>query len=268
MTHQPTLQLIVEIGATPVRFRTGDPRFAAILEQRYGGFITASPSTEPFDFDVQLLPEAGTVSDDDVRVTFHSGCWELRRGDFFAEWWPAERRGRLLQQLTPYGLDSALRILHTLLLAPQGGFLLHAASAVRNGRAYVFSGVSGAGKTTISRLAPRDVTLLSDEISYLRPDPPGYCAFGTPFAGELLTAGANVSAPVAAVFLLAQGTENRREPVSAVDATRALLRNILFFAEDPQLVGEVFRSACDFVARVPVFRLTFVPDHRVWELIP
>jgi len=38
-------------------------------------------------------------------------------------------------------------------------------------------------------------------------------AFGTPFAGELAKAGENVSAPLEAVFLLAQGPENRRDPV-------------------------------------------------------
>ena len=51
------------------------------------------------------------------------------------------------------------------------------------------------------------------------------------------------------------------------EACRALLSNILFFAEDADLVQLVFQAACDFVARVPVYRLTFVPDARVWEMI-
>jgi hypothetical protein len=29
----------------------------------------------------------------------------------------------------------------------------------------------------------------------------------------------------------------------------------------------VFRSACEFVEQVPVRRLVFVPDQRVWEMI-
>ena len=92
-------------------------------------------------------------------------------------------------------------------------------------------------------------------------------AFGTPFAGELAKAGENVSAPLEAVFLLAQGPENRRDPVAPAEAARALLRNILFFAEDPGLVELVFRSALDCVSRVPVWRLTFVPDPKIWEMI-
>ncbi len=87
-----------------------------------------------------------------------------------------------------------LRIVHTLVLARQGGFLLHAASAVRNGKAFVFAGVSGAGKTTLSRLAPADADVLSDEISYVRKEAGGYYAYGTPFAGEVL-GGENLRAP-------------------------------------------------------------------------
>ncbi len=43
------------------------------------------------------------------------------------------------------------------------------------------------------------------------------------------------------------------------------MRNILFFAEDPALVEKLLASACDFVARVPIRRLTFYPDAKVWE---
>lgn len=92
----------------------------------------------------------------------------MTRGDFQAEWDTASRRGWVRQTANPYGIDAVLRILHSLILAPQGGFLVHAASAVRHGRAFLFAGVSGAGKTTISRLAPPDVKLLTDEISYVR----------------------------------------------------------------------------------------------------
>ena len=167
--------------------------------------------------------------------------------------------GWIRQSANPYSVDCVLRILHSLTLAREGGFLLHAASAVRNGKAFLFSGVSGAGKTTIARLAPTDVTLLTDEISYVRWQSGGYIACGTPFAGELARVGENCSAPLAALYFLAKGPENRIDPVSSADAVGLLLRNILFFAEDPDLVKQLFRSVFEFVERVPVQRLTFFP---------
>ena len=97
-----------------------------------------------------------------------SGRWVMERGDFHAEWDPERRQGWVRQTANPNAIDGVLRILHSLILALEGGFLVHAASAVRNGRAFVFAGVSGAGKTTISGLAPPDVVLLTDENSYVR----------------------------------------------------------------------------------------------------
>jgi hypothetical protein len=268
---QPTaeigaLSLVIEIGGMPVRVNTDDQAFLEMLQNRYAGFIGAAGPAE-MEFDVELTQPAFADPDAEVRVTHGLGRWRMTRGDFQAEWEPNARRGWIRQSANPYSIDAVLRIVHTLVLARQGGFLLHSASAIRNGKAFLFAGVSGAGKTTISRLAPRDVTLLTDEISYVRRQADSYVAFGTPFTGELAKLGENTSAPITAAYLLAQGSGNRIDPIPAGEASRALLANVLFFAEDEDLVRSAFHSAFEFVNRVPVSRLTFVPDSRVWELI-
>ena len=260
----------VEIGGIPIALSTCDDRFLDLLRQRYDGFLSSSPPEFELEFD---LTDTVPVSDDDVSVRREDNNegnkkdWLIERGDFCARWNPRTGQGRVRQNSNPYSLDSVLRILHSLILAERGGFLLHAASAICGGRAYLFSGVSGAGKTTMTRLAPADITLLTDEISYLRPSADGYAAFGTPFAGELARAGENCTAPVSALFFLEQGPENRVDELTSAEAVRRLMRNILFFAEDHRLVEKLLATACDFVARVPIRRLTFYPDARVWELV-
>ena len=94
-----------------------------------------------------------------------------------------------------------------------------------------------------------------------------YVAYGTPFAGELARAGENLRAPLEAIYLLTQGPENRITDVDKAEAARTLLRNLLFFAEDPQLVQTVFLAALDLVEQVPVRRLTFLPEPGAWNLI-
>jgi hypothetical protein len=254
----------VEIGGIPIALSTCDDRFLDLLRQRYAGFLSSSPPEFELEFDLSSM---GPVSDDDVRVrrNVDDGEWILERGDFRARWAPRTGRGHVRQNANPYSLDSVLRILHSMILAERGGFLLHAASAICDGRAYLFSGVSGAGKTTMTRLAPADITLLTDEISYLRPSADGYAAFGTPFAGELAKAGENCTAPVSALFFLEKGSENRIDELSSAEAVRRLMRNILFFAEDRGLTEKLFATACDFVGRVPICRLMFYPDARVWD---
>lgn len=259
-------EITVEIGGMPILLHMQDAAFRQQLAQRYSGFV-GSLLRPRFEFDVELTAPSPNHPDEEVQVRMQDGVWRLRRGDFRAHWDPRAGCGRIRQSANPYSIDSVLRIVHTLILAREGGFLLHSAGAVRNQRAFLFSGVSGAGKTTISRLAPPDVTLLTDEVSYIRRDGDEYLACGTPFAGELARVGENCSAPIGSLFFLHQGPANKIEPIAKPEAIRRLMRNILFFAEDADLVSKVFQSACDFVERVPVRRLTFVPDSRVWDMV-
>ena len=263
-TAQETVS--IEIGGMAIALRTQDPSFHHLIENRYTGFVGTSPHS-CLEFDIDLGEPSEAMIDDDLEVKIEDGEWLLKRGDFRASWNPETSRGRIRQSCNPYAIDCVLRIVHSLVLARQGGFLVHAASAIRGGKAFLFSGVSGAGKTTISRLAPPDATLLTDEISYLRREGNQYIACGTPFAGELARVGENCSAPLSAFFLLEKGLQNRIEPIGPSEAIQRLLRNILFFAHDPELVKLVFQSACEFASLVPIRRLVFVPDQRVWDII-
>jgi hypothetical protein len=277
----------VEIGGIPISLSTTDDKFRNLLRQRYSGFLSSSKPECELEFDTSVNDP---ITDNDVEVRRDSGDWILQRGDFHARFNPRTRRGFVRQNANPYSLDSVLRIVHSLILAERGGFLLHASSGICDGCAFLFSGVSGAGKTTMTRIAPPDITLLTDEISYIRPnhtndshpnvahssplrpaislsDRNGYLAFGTPFSGELAKAGENCAAPIGALFFLEKGPGNRIDPIPQAEAVRRLMRNILFFAEDRSLAEKLLSTACDFVSRVPVARLTFYPDGRVWEHI-
>jgi hypothetical protein len=261
----PQRGVTVEIGGIPIFLESDDADFRALLEQRYAGFV--NPAAAPsYEFEIRL--KASTQSSGEGARAFRSGSvWRLERGDFSAEWDARARRGWVRQSPNPYSIDSVLRIVHSLVLAEEGGFLVHAASGVRQERAFVFAGVSGAGKTTMARLAPPDAAVLTDEISYVRRGKSGYRAYGTPFAGELGRAGVNLSAPLAALYFLEKGPRGRIEPMGQLAAAGELLRNILFFAQDPALVKRVFESAVEFVTRVRVARFTFAPDERAWELV-
>jgi hypothetical protein len=252
------------IGGTAIRIETEDPVFQGMLQERYGNFIVEA-AEDPIDLQVDLVPPS--EADADLAVTRAGRFWQIDRGDFHATYDPDLRRGSVRQTANPWSIDAFIRIVHSLELARRRGFLLHAASAILGGRAFVFTGISGAGKTTISRLAPPAATLLTDEVSYLRLSGNTATAWGTPFAGELGTPGENVSAPVAALYFLEHAPVNRRSPLNRAEALQRLMRNILFFASDAELVQLVFETAAEFLERVPAYRLEFVPDTEVWSLI-
>jgi len=92
-------------------------------------------------------------------------------------------------------------------------------------------------------------------------------AYGTPFTGEMAKLGENASAPVAALYLLAQGPENRIDPVGEADAGRGLLGNILSLPRIRSLfIGHFrLRATSSIACRFAGLRLCRM--RRVWELI-
>lgn len=258
--------LTIEIGGLPIRLRTADPEFCSLLAKRYSSFL--HPESSPvMEFDLIAAAPGPLPAEKNLEVRCDGGRWHLSRGDFKAWFDLTTRRGHLACVPNPYSVDTLLRVVHSLMLAPAGGLLLHASGGIREGRGFLFSGISGAGKTTLARLAPADVRLLTDEISYLRRAGDGFRVYGTPFSGELGIQGEDVSAPLAGVYLIEHGPTNRLTPVSEAEATRRLMRDTLFFARDAGLVETVFATVCELARRVPVFRLEFLPDSRVWELV-
>ena len=265
--------ITVEIGGLPVRLLPPDAEFREVLLARYssyvreeGGSLTPKPAVQ-FELHAAPFAPSSQSSEGALQVACSDSCWQFTRNDFHAVFDTRTRRGTLNFAPNPYSVDTLLRVLHSILLARTGGLLLHASSAIRHGHGLLFSGISGAGKTTIARLAPPDVRLLTDEVSYLRREGSSFRVFGTPFSGELGIQGENVSAPVRALYLIEHGVANHIERVPEVEAVRRLMRNTLFFAHEKCLVGEVFSTVCDLARHVPVYRLEFLPDSRVWEAI-
>lgn len=166
-----------------------------------------------------------------------------------------------------YALDSLLRMFLSWALLGQQGFLLHAATVVRNGKAYVFAGRSGAGKSTVASLSPRG-SVLTDEISLLKRVDGEWRAFGTPFWGEFRADGANTSAPLAGIFRLVQAAAHRLAPLRPSELLKTMLPCVLFFS--PRL-GHNDRLLQILVAaseRVAGYNLEFQKNRAFWEVVP
>lgn len=164
--------------------------------------------------------------------------------------------------------DSWLRVMLSLALIPSHGLLVHAASVVRDGRAYLFPGVSGAGKTTLARLSS-DATLLSDELSLVTAgdDDGGACVHGTPFWGELARAGEARSGRLAGIYFLRHAADHAVSSLGPRDALTRLLPTVMSFAREPDVVRRVVDLAAGLVAAVPCFLLDFRRDAGFWRII-
>jgi hypothetical protein len=149
-------------------------------------------------------------------------------------------------------------------------YLVHGCGILDRGKAYLFTGPSGAGKTTLARLAGHRI-VLNDETVLLGRDGAGFTLAGTPFDGGL-PARSNARGDLAAVFFLRHDGEVRRSELSQAKAYLGLLAQTLEASAllDPAGTARLDERA-DFcaalAARVPCFELGFRPDASVWTAL-
>jgi len=246
-------QLELSIGCVPFRLQMSDRQLFRAAASRYAAFAAAAARPIHITLDGYSKSESQPA---EFRYEFEGAA--LRA---------SSQETRFDGVRNEYALDSLLRVLLSWKLATRHGFLLHAATVVRAGKAYVFTGRSGAGKSTVASLAPMG-TVLTDEISLLRFENREWRAYGTPFWGEFRAAGANTSAPVRGLFRLVQAAENRVTPLRPVEMLRALLPNVLFFSAETEANRRLLKILSDAVDSISGYGLAFRKDAAFWEVLP
>jgi hypothetical protein len=162
-----------------------------------------------------------------------------------------------------YALDYPLdELLFQHRLAREGAVEVHGCGVVWQGRALVFCGRSGAGKSTTARLwrrHARGARLLSDDRLVLRPGRRGVRVYGTPWHGDGGFASA-ASAPLGALCFLRHARATRLTPLGRAEAAARLFARSFPPPWDPEGVARALDACADASFRVPAFELAFRPD--------
>lgn len=189
-------------------------------------------------------------------------AWE-RRGRAVSMRWKPEFRDKL----DAWQMIDVLELPH--LLLEEGGAILHASYVLWQGRAILFSGPSGIGKSTQAALWGRfrgALTVNGDRALVRAGEDGRFFAHGVCFSG---TSGICLdrSAPLAAVVLLAQSGETRARPAGGVEALRALLAQTSYRRENPGDLPHAVDILSRLAASVPVYRLECRPDLSAVETL-
>jgi hypothetical protein len=152
--------------------------------------------------------------------------------------------------------------------AGRRGALVHAASAVWQGKGYLFYGESGAGKSTLSA-CNRRAQVLSDDLSLVLPGGEGELeVVGSPFRGTY-EGGPPVLGrfPLSAGFRLIQAPRAEVRPVPRTRAFAELVGNLPFVAEAFSTRDDLFRHTLESFASLPLAHLHFTKDDTYWDAI-
>lgn len=163
-------------------------------------------------------------------------------------------------------LDYILTMNH---LAYRDGLILHSAGVDLGGNGFVFTGVSGAGKTTLTRLFMSGAPYarpLSDDRMVIRRQDGVYRAFGTPWPGDAGVA-ENESVDLAALFFLTKADRPKLVRLTAAQAVRRMFPMVSCPWYDRERVPLVLDTCEGLVNSVPCYDLHFTQDGSTVALI-
>jgi hypothetical protein len=161
-----------------------------------------------------------------------------------------------------YPLDELVMI-H--LLSQGKGVEIHGCGLLDGaGRAYLFVGQSGAGKSTMARLWTNqaDVSLLSDERVVLRTDRDPIAVYGTPWQGDAQLASPN-SGTLAAVFFLNRGATHAVVQTRGSQAAARLFSCAFLPFHNAEAVDRTMAAVAQVTREAPCYDLWFAPDPTV-----
>ena len=154
--------------------------------------------------------------------------------------------------------NSALYSLLAVNLAEYGVLQMHGSALCMDGQAYVFTALSGTGKSTHARLWRE---AFGDRVWMINDDKPlirvfvggGARAYGSPWDGKHHLS-RNASAPLKAVVQLERGRENRVEPLKKADAYALMIRHC-FVSDAPANRLRVSALEAELLKQTEFYRL-------------
>lgn len=161
-------------------------------------------------------------------------------------------------------LSSMLRIAFAQAVILRDGISLHASAVVAEGRAYLFLGRSGTGKSTHARMWLRTIPgshLLNDDNPAVRVIGGEVIAFGTPWSGKT-PCYRNESYPVGGVARLVQWDSDIFMKKEDDAAFVALLPSCSVVHSDADLQSRLCDTVAKIVELIPVGELKCLPDRE------
>ena len=149
------------------------------------------------------------------------------------------------------------------------GFYLHSSAVVRDGRAYLFSGHSGAGKSTHTRLWQStfggDTRVINDDKPALRCIDGIWYAYGTPWCGKD-GINRNERVPLAGICFLKQAPHNRIRSMSPAEAMQKILGQTMHQLDQMQHLDSLLQTLGKLLAQIPVYELENLPEPAAAQL--
>lgn len=168
-----------------------------------------------------------------------------------------------------YGVNNALMVTFALATANMHTALFHSSVVSYEGKAYMFLGQSGTGKSTHSSLWLKYIEgteLVNDDNPVVRIlDNGEVWLYGSPWSGKT-PCYRNVSYPLGALVNLSQAPENKIRRMKGIESYASLIGSISGKRWDPQVAEGLHETEKLLAENVPVWHLDCLPDEAAARL--
>lgn len=145
------------------------------------------------------------------------------------------------------------------------GFMLHASSVAKDGKAYVFAGEAGSGKSTIVKLS-RNCHPLADDSTIVRRLRKKFFVFSSPFYKKEKIKKENLVFPLGGIYFLVKSQRDCLTKLSPSLAIRKLIPHARPYLSD-KFLKKVFPIATELAESVSCYTLRFKKSSSFWEVI-
>lgn len=166
-------------------------------------------------------------------------------------------------------VNSALMLLFAFASCPHNTLEIHASVICNSGRAFLFLGKSGTGKSTHSRLWLENIPgseLMNDDNPIVRVLEDGtVMVYGSPWSGKT-PCYRNVEAPAGAFVKISQNKDNEIAEMGILEAYAALYSSSSGFKSATRFADFIHPTLEKTVTRVPFYLLKCRPDREAAEI--
>ncbi|MCJ7446406.1 MAG: hypothetical protein MUO72_01805 [Bacteroidales bacterium] len=150
------------------------------------------------------------------------------------------------------------------LTAINGDIMIHASGVNIDRHGYLFSGISGKGKTTMANLWDKSgARIIHDDRIILRNTSSGYRMFNTPVYND----DKPLESSLDKIFIIDHGTSNKLLPVKGASAVSQVMANCIQHNWDSEIIARLLGSVSIMCSSIPVYNLFFRPDRSVIDHI-
>ena len=142
--------------------------------------------------------------------------------------------------------------------------MIHASGINYGGEGYMFSGVSGKGKSTMARIwADHNASVIHDDRLIIRKAGYGFMMYNTP----VYNTDEPLHSQLSRIFIIEHGTENKLKRLRGAAAISHVMANCIQHTWGHAIVSGLLGSVSEMCAAIPVYSLHFLPENSVIDHI-